>query len=140
MRKKGKLIIIRGLPASGKSTHALYLQKKLKAVIVNKDQIRRMLFGPNRANEKMINEFRDNLITKCLAKFDFVISDDTNIKLTTLRHLISLSPDSYEVVMIDTPLFTCIERDRHREYSVGEDVIRDLYQILVTHELSGKIL
>ena len=41
-----KIILMRGLPGSGKSTRARELQKKIKdSVIVSRDDIRFMMFG-----------------------------------------------------------------------------------------------
>ena len=73
-----KVILTKGLPASGKSTWAL---DQSGTVRVNKDSIRMMLYGaPNcgYGKEKRVLKMRDALIRKALQEGEVVIVDDTN--------------------------------------------------------------
>lgn len=52
-----------------------------------------------------------------------MIKNNKNIKL------------EFEERYFDTPVDTCIDRDKHREKSVGEDVIRSMYKKYVKHDI-----
>lgn len=79
-----QVIILKGLPASGKTTWAMeYLRTHPDKVRrVNKDSIRRMLYGTNGKfdDEKIVEAVRDFTIEKILSEHFDVIVDDTNLK------------------------------------------------------------
>lgn len=130
-----KLIITRGLPASGKSTWAKQwvLEDPEHRVRINQDDIRLMLgkyWVPSR--EKLVQEIQFNAIIEALnRKFDVVI-DNTNLNnkvLDQFNRLIRTFED-YEIEykdFFDTPLSVCIERDKNRDLQVTEKVIRSFY-------------
>lgn len=130
-----KLIICRGLPASGKSTWAKQwvLEDPEHRIRVNQDDIRLMLgkyWVPSR--EKLVQEIQFDAILKALSRgFDIVI-DNTNLNkkvLDEFDRLIKTYKD-YEIEykdFFDTPLSVCIERDKNRDLQVTEKVIRSFY-------------
>lgn len=130
-----KLIICRGLPASGKSTWAKQwvLEDPEHRVRINQDDIRLMLgkyWVPSR--EKLVQEIQFDAIIEALSrKFDVVI-DNTNLNnkvLDQFNRLIKTFED-YEIEykdFFDTPLSVCIERDKNRDLQVTEKVIRSFY-------------
>lgn len=130
-----KLIITRGLPASGKSTWAKQwvLEDPEHRVRINQDDIRLMLgkyWVPSR--EKLVQEIQFDAIVEALCrKFDVVI-DNTNLNnkvLDQFNRLIKTFED-YEIEykdFFDTPLSVCIERDKNRDLQVTEKVIRSFY-------------
>lgn len=129
------VIILKGLPASGKSTYAKEQLAKYPGRYkrVSKDNLRAMLDDNrwSKANEKFILKVRDMLILAALQEGYHVIVDDTNLlpkHEQTIRELVK----GLAVVEIqdftDVPLETCIERDRHRQNYVGEAVIRKMYR------------
>lgn len=79
-----QVIILKGLVASGKTTWAMeYLRAHPDKVRrVNKDEIRRMLYGKNGKfdDEKIVIAIRDFTIEKILSEHFDVIVDDTNLK------------------------------------------------------------
>lgn len=136
--KKNKLLILKGLPASGKSTYAEELVKE-GWVRVNKDTIRldKDLFPEgynfkNRSHEKKVVKERNKQVRKALDSKKNVVVDDTNLNPIHIKDL-SLIARKYNIKLeindsfLSVPLETCIERDKKRESSVGESVIRQMY-------------
>ena len=130
-----KLIICRGLPASGKSTWAKQwvLEDPEHRVRINQDDIRLMLgkyWVPSR--EKLVQEIQFNAIIKALNREFDVVIDNTNLNnkvLDQFNRLIRTFED-YEIEykdFFDTPLSVCIERDKNRDLQVTEKVIRSFY-------------
>ena len=130
-----KLIITRGLPASGKSTWAKQwvLEDPEHRVRINQDDIRLMLgkyWVPSR--EKLVQEIQFDAIIEALSKEFDVVIDNTNLNnkvLDQFNRLIRTFED-YEIEykdFFDTPLSVCIERDKNRDLQVTEKVIRSFY-------------
>lgn len=130
-----KLIICRGLPASGKSTWAKQwvLEDPEHRVRINQDDIRLMLgkyWVPSR--EKLVQEIQFDAVVEALSKEFDVVIDNTNLNKKVLDgfdRLIKTFED-YEIEykdFFDTPLSVCIERDKNRDLQVTEKVIRNFY-------------
>lgn len=130
-----KLIICRGLPASGKSTWAKQwvLEDPEHRVRINQDDIRLMLgkyWVPSR--EKLVQEIQFDAIVEALCREFDVVIDNTNLNkkvLDQFNRLIKTFED-YEIEykdFFDTPLSVCIERDKNRDLQVTEKVIRSFY-------------
>ena len=127
-----KLYMYRGLPGSGKTTHALDIIKNDSSVKrVNKDDLRAMMGSPfSYFNEKLVLKLRDAFIRCLLEEGKSVIVDDTNFAEKHERRLRELGRKygaQFVVVDFDTPLEECIKRDARRDKPVGEKVIRDMY-------------
>lgn len=134
-KRMSKLIICRGLPASGKSTWAKQwvLEDPEHRIRVNQDDIRLMLgkyWVPSR--EKLVQEIQFDAILEALSRGFDVVIDNTNLNKKVLDgfdRLIKTFKD-YEIEykdFFDTPLSVCIERDKNRELQVTEKVIRGFY-------------
>ena len=130
-----KLIITRGLPGSGKSTWAeAQVVANPQMVRVNRDSLRAMMNGTrnNAKTEKLIANARDALIRTTLSTGRSVIVDDTNLVPSTVERLREIAQEfkaSFEVQdFTDVPVQVCIERDLHRERSVGSKVIMRMYR------------
>lgn len=130
-----KLVICRGLPASGKSTWAKQwvLEDPEHRVRINQDDIRLMLgkyWVPSR--EKLVQEIQFDVIVEALCREFDVVIDNTNLNkkvLDQFNRLIKTFED-YEIEykdFFDTPLSVCIERDKNRDLQVTEKVIRSFY-------------
>ncbi|HEX5597289.1 MAG TPA: AAA family ATPase [Micromonosporaceae bacterium] len=130
-----RMIITRGLPASGKTTFARKLQPTV--VRVNRDDLRRMLHGA-----RLFTEWAEGQVTAVQraqveallrARVD-VIVDDTNLRARTVRDWAELAARfgaSFEVHdFTDVPLEECLRRDADRpaEDRVGEEAIRRLHE------------
>ena len=145
-----RIILTRGIPASGKSTWAK--QEVLKdpehSIRINKDDLRNMCgkyWVP--AREKYITACKGTLLINAINfKFDTIIIDEMNLNPKEngyLKGMVSMMNDTLKdnndkyIIEIkdftDVPLDVCIERDSKRENPIGEDVIKGIfnkYQIL----------
>lgn len=136
---KQKVIITRGLPASGKSSWAeKYISENENFVKVEKDEIRkdsRLFKGGvyihKRGDEGIVIKERDRLIREALASGKGVISSDTNLVQKHVSQISNIAKqygvDVEIVEFLDVPLKELIERDKNREDSVGEQVIRRMF-------------
>ena len=126
-----KLIICRGLPASGKSTWAKQwvLEDPEHRVRINQDDIRLMLgkyWVPSR--EKLVQEIQFDAIIEALSREFDVVIDNTNLNnkvLDQFNRLIKTFED-YEIEykdFFDTPLSVCIERDKNRDYKLQKKLL-----------------
>lgn len=127
------LTMCKWLPASWKSTRAKEVVKNhnWKYKRVNKDDLRAMLDNGrhSKSNEKYILWLRDYIITTTLLNWINVIVDDTNFNPIHEERLKELAISAWAKFIINefnTPLNECIERDRNRENSVWEKVIRNM--------------
>lgn len=130
-----KLIICRGIPASGKTFWAKQwvLEDPEHRVRINQDDIRLMLgkyWVPNR--EPLVQHIQKEALIEALLKGYDVVIDNTNLNKKVL--------DNYQALVIahgdhtieykdffDTPLSVCIERDKTRDPQVSEKIIRNFY-------------
>lgn len=125
-----KLIMLKGLPGSGKSTWAIEQCKASGYVRVNKDSLRKMIGSYTRKDEKYILGLRDSIISNSLSSGKSVIVDDTNFHPKHeewLKRVADTFLAEFEVVKFDLPLEDCIKNDLKRLDSVGEKVIRKMY-------------
>ena len=128
-----RLILTRGLPASGKTTFARRLQPTV--VRVNRDDLRRMMHGllTQWAEAQVTVAQRAQVEALLRAKVDVCV-DDTNLRSRTVKEWAALAARlgaQFEVHdFTDVPLEECIRRDAARPESerVGEDAIRRLHQ------------
>ena len=141
--KKQKIILTRGLPASGKSTWAVEYVKNSngKAKRVNKDLLREMIDAGvySKPNEQLILEARDALVNGFLhGKAETIIIDDTNFEQKHFDKMQKYA-DAYKKYVgtdvtveykdfLDVSLDVCLERDSLRAKPVGEKVIKDMHQ------------
>ena len=130
-----KLIITRGLPASGKSTWAKQwvLEDPEHRVRINQDDIRLMLgkyWVPSR--EKLVQHIQEEALIEALLRGYDIVIDNTNLNekvLDNYRVLVTAYGDhaiEYKD-FFDTPLSVCIERDKNRDLQVTEKVSRSFY-------------
>ena len=128
--------ILKGLPASGKSSYAKEKVRKNKGQYkrINKDDLRAMLDSSqwSKANEKYILQLRDNMLLECLDLGYNVIIDDTNLHEKheiRIKELISdfnkglygkkrINPVQIEIKFFDVDPKEAIESDLKRSNSV----------------------
>lgn len=129
-----KVILTRGLPASGKTTWAKQMLKDNPGVYkrINKDDLRAMLDDSKHSkdNEKHVLNVRDLLILEALKIGKNVIIDDTNFSSKHEERIKQLVKGQAVVEIKDfthIPLEECLERDLKRTDSVGKHVIMRMY-------------
>ena len=136
-----KILILRGLPASGKSTYARNLLTQNPHIWkrLNKDELRAMLDNSvhSKTNEKFIENVRDMMLVEALKEGKNVVIDDTNLSERPVERIKEVAQrytkDSGEAVYIEikdieTSLEECLKRDKKREKKVGENVIMKMYK------------
>ncbi|RDB06880.1 phosphatase domain-containing protein [Runella aurantiaca] len=143
-----KVILLRGLPASGKSTLARQLLDENKGMYkrLNKDELRAMLDNSEHSkhNEKFVERVRDLMLVEALRDGKHVIIDDTNLSdrpVERIRQVVQkYCKETGEQVQIEvremnTSLEESLARDEVREKKVGRDVILRMYK---THVLGDE--
>lgn len=136
-----KVILTKGLPASGKSTYAKELLLDGNWTRVNKDDLRALLHGGkwSRENEKQVEAARDALILSALDRGSNVVVDDTNLHPkheARVRQIVADWNKAHVTALVTVEIkdFTnvsvdeCIRRDSKRPNYVGADVIRRMYR------------
>lgn len=133
--KMKKILLLKGLPASGKSTWAKKQVEDFPSLYkrINKDDLREMMDGSkfNKSNERFVLRTRNMLIRECLTEGVVPIVDDTNfnpVHEETIRQIAKEFDAAVEIKEFNTPLAECIARDRKREKSVGDKVIRNMWE------------
>lgn len=131
MSKRPKLLMLKGLPASGKSTYAKELETQGWSR-VNKDDIRKEFFPDwTHKDEKEVLYMEDAEIIAELREGNNVVVDDTNFAPKHQPRLEKIAKDEgadFEVLFIDTPLEVCIKRNRKRPNSVPMEAILTMYR------------
>ncbi len=125
----GKLIMMVGLPASGKSTYAKELARThAEAFVFSSDDYRERLLHD--VNDQSQNELVFQTLyadaRKCLEQNCTAIIDATNISRKSRRRCLEKFKDMdiiRECCIIPTFFNVCIDRDENRERTVGKDVI-----------------
>jgi len=127
-----KLVILRGLPASGKSTHAarLVMQGYKR---INADDLRMSIDNNlwSKDNEKLINELMERMVRLFLNAGYNVVLDNTNLNPYKVRAAIDIANEQaadIEILDIETPVEVCLQRDLERTRGrVGKEVIMRMY-------------
>ena len=130
-----KVLILQGLPASGKSSFAreILLREPGKWVRTNKDLLREMCHASywTKNNEKFILGIRDLIILEALESGKHIIVDDTNFgkNIDRIKELVKgkaqIEVDRH---FLKVSVEECIQRDLKRPNSVGKDVIMRMYR------------
>lgn len=134
-----KLLVLQGIPASGKSTYAKqWVSENPKIrVIVSRDAIRIMLGdSPLKAKDKLVDQIESNLVHMFLKQGYDVCLDATNLsdkKIQWCNELVTeLSKENYSVDLefkvFKVPLKDAIERDKNRSVKVGAMAIAFFYK------------
>jgi len=134
-----KIIMLKGLPGSGKTTYSKELVSKGYKRI-NKDDLRNMLDNGlyNISNEVNIVKVRDLMVEYFVSIDKNIVLDDCNFNPwheKDIKRIVEFNNEDplrisfyeFEIKHIDTDLETCVKRDSLREKPVGEDNIRKMY-------------
>lgn len=120
------IIILRGLPASGKSTFAKKLQRVVR---LNRDTTREEVF-PNsefsREREELITRMHEDMARAALKAGQTVVIDDMNLRERYVHRWVDISGGDYSIVDFPVDVDEAVARDATRPVPVGEDVIRDI--------------
>lgn len=135
-----KIIFLKGIPASGKSTWSKeFVSENPSYVRVNKDELRILLGSKEKPcrNEGKVIAKRDEIIIDALRNGKSVIVDDTNLnpihekRVREIQNQIEIELNTkidFEIKIFKISLNEAIERDSKRETSVGASVITRMYR------------
>lgn len=129
------IYIMRGLPASGKSTYAAALSEETGAEVVCRDELRMALHGQwwsgDKSKEREVTFYEKSLVVDNVKNGKSVIIDATHLSSSAIPPWKAVARQyRADIKVIDIPvdIETCIKRDAERaargERSVGEEVIR----------------
>ena len=128
-----KLLILQGAPASGKSTFARQLAHEDKSyVIVNRDSIRNSrgdYWIPSQ--EDYITSIEEFSIKNALGRGYNVIVDATNLNPITINKWKVIADEfnaEIEFKMFEISFEDAVARDKLRDNSVGENVIKEFFR------------
>ena len=125
---KNVLIVLGGLPASGKSTYAEMLVESGQFCRVCPDLIRKELYGNEsiQGNGRKVFKIAFDAIQR-LGKQNFnVVFDATNINADRRKKLVKSMRGYFDIIIFkwfDVATAVCLERNRQRERQVPEEVI-----------------
>lgn len=140
-----EVLVLRGIPGSGKSTFAKELVDK-GWHRVNKDEIRYMInnYKLDNGDENMIHHIQSKIIRILMRNGKNIVVDNTHCKqkyvddIESLVHYEQIMLDKDEIdyeykvrtQVFDVPLQVCIDRNALRENPVPEEVIRKMFKQL----------
>lgn len=128
-----KILLLKGLPASGKSTYAKTLcETDWTWRRINKDDIRVKYDEPwsGKLEDKVLKEERELGIQHLKEGFNLVV-DDSNFHPkheTFWKDVAQNGPFLFEIKFFDVDVNECIVRDSKREKPVGEKAIRFMHK------------
>ncbi len=137
-----KLILLIGLPASGKSSLAqklLATEPRLK--LISTDGIRKQLFGDEAIQgtwfliwQELQRQFQQAVVQISRGVLHAAIYDATNAQRKQRREAIALARavgfNYITALWVDTPVWLCLARNRRRMRQVPEEVIFRMHRQL----------
>ena len=128
-----KILVLQGPPASGKSTFARkFVKSNLDWVIVNRDSLREgrgEYWIPSQ--EDYISDLEEFSVRAAIKRGYNVIIDATNLNPKTIDKWNKLAKETNSFIEFKEfyiPFKEALERDKNRERSVGEKVLKRFYQ------------
>ncbi|MDY7020052.1 MAG: AAA family ATPase [Cyanobacteriota bacterium] len=132
-----KLILMIGLPGSGKSFFAQKLRRNHPQYqLISTDQIRAELFGDENIQGPWLKIWShvEQRFQQAVSEATDVIYDATNTQRRQRKEVIAIARDigfqTIFAVWVNTPLEKCLERNQNRFRQVPEEIILRMYRQL----------
>ena len=130
---KNVLIVMCGLPASGKSTYSQWLEESGVFKRVCPDLIRKAFYGDEniQGDGKRVFETAYHDIKEYACLGENVVFDATNINAKRRKELVKEMRPYFDVIIckwFSTPLLTCKLRNAKRERQVPYEVIERMWE------------
>lgn len=128
---KNVLIVMSGLPASGKSTYSEWLTESGIFQRVCPDLIRKELYGDEsiQGDGEKVFKIAHRTIRDYGCLSENVVFDATNIDRKTRIKLVEEMRGYFDIIIckyFSTPLYICKIRNRERERQVPEEVLESM--------------
>lgn len=145
------VVLLRGVPGSGKTTAALKLMNDFpdQFVRVNRDDIRMMMFGEyhftgDDANtkEKAVTQVEHSLIKTAIKNGKRPLVDATNLNKQSVKAILRIAGShglAVDHIDFEVSQEEAIKRDAGRAKKVGEDVIKKFFQKNNIDKVTGKL-
>lgn len=137
----GYLIVMVGLPGSGKSTIIKNWLKNYSLKIFSSDNYRKIICGDESCQTRnqevftqLYKDLKESLKNGCNCVFD-ATNTTRKMRAKIFNQIQGIENVKVIAYVMKTPIQTCIERDKNRERKVGEDVI---YKFLKGYEFPQK--
>lgn len=125
--------LLRGLPASGKTSYAVALIEDPQWIRIERDQLRDQLYGTRHGlsahQEQFVTSMQFSMAHVAITSGKSVVISDMNLRASYVRQWAKFAAQrgiEFNVVKFYVPIDELILRDRQRVNSVGEAVIREL--------------
>jgi predicted kinase len=130
-----RLVLLIGLPGSGKSSLIRFLQRDFQYLqVISTDKIRGQLFGDESIQgpwmwvwREVSRQLQEAVKDAHLGRIHTVIYDATNVQRKQRQRVIKLARaiafNQIIGVWVNTPLQLCLERNNSRDRIVPEDII-----------------
>jgi len=135
------IIVVCGLPGSGKSHFASAYFSGSGRLRVNRKELRRLLFEMTHFGQKwsekefassdefLVAHVERKIIEHFLQNHKKLLIDNTSMSRESRKHYVTIARQagrSISAVFLDTPVAQCLQRNRSREDAIPERVISNL--------------
>lgn len=139
-----EILLLKGLPACGKSTYAKKLVEQGSHVRVNKDDLRSMLHNSvySESNEKFVLSVRDFVVEECLKKNLSVVVDDTNFDGQHFKRMCLIAEKFDKDIVVREkyfPIDLMVAHERNEQRVVGK-VPRSVIDRMYKKYVEGKTI
>ena len=136
------IVLICGIPGSGKSHFAKAYFKKEDRKRINRKEIRRHIYEMTSIGNKWKEEYFDEegeslvkhverkMYEQFLQNMDKVLIDNPSVTTSSRKNYLSIAEQRVKttgVIFLNTPLMKCMERNQKREDTVPDKVISTLF-------------
>ncbi|MCG8571162.1 MAG: AAA family ATPase [Spirochaetes bacterium] len=136
------LVIICGLPCSGKSEFAADYFSNQKRKRINRNEIRRHLFEMtnfgqiwkadffNEGDEYLVKHVERKILEHFLHNHIKVLVDNTSVSKASRKHYLEIAKHMNKtagVIFLNTSVQTCLARNQKREDKLSPHIISNLY-------------